>query len=59
MPVRYATTSQADLRSAVTALTESISPSTDFYTVLSHQQYQQASYKYDGYYLGYGAGTDD
>jgi len=22
----------------------------NFYTVLSHQQYQQSSYKYDGYY---------
>ncbi len=58
MPVRYATTSQADLRSAVQALTEAMDVETDFYTVLSHQQYQQASYKYDGYYLGYGAGTD-
>lgn len=58
MPVRYATTSQADLRSAVQALTEAIGPETDFYTVLSHQQYQQASYKYDGYYLGYGGGSD-
>lgn len=54
MPVRYATTSQADLRSAVLALTEAMSPEADFYTVLSHQQYQQSSYKYDGYYLGYG-----
>lgn len=58
MPVRYATTSQADLRSAVQALGDAMDADTDFYTVLSHQQYQQASYKYDGYYLGYGAGTD-
>ena len=58
MPVRYATTSQADLRSAVQAVTEAMNPETDFYTVLSHQQYQQASYRYDGYYLGYGAGQD-
>jgi cellulose biosynthesis protein BcsQ len=58
MPVRYATTSQADLRSAVQSLTEAMNPEADFYTVLSHQQFQQAAYKYDGYYLGYGGGVD-
>jgi capsular exopolysaccharide synthesis family protein len=58
MPVRYATTSQSDLRSAVQSLTEAMNPEADFYTVLSHQQFQQAAYKYDGYYLGYGGGVD-
>lgn len=46
MPVRYATTSQADLRSAYQALTESTGTATDVYTVLSHQVQQPTSYNY-------------
>jgi capsular exopolysaccharide synthesis family protein len=57
MPVRWATTNQADLRSAVQALRQAMNPEADFYTVLSHQQFQQSSYRYDGYYLGYGGGS--
>ena len=59
MMVRWATTNQGDLRQAVNGLREAITPETDFHTVLSHQQYRQASYRYDGYYAGYGATSGD
>lgn len=59
MMVRWATTNQGDLRQAVYGLREAMAPETSFHTVLSHQQYRQASYRYDGYYAGYGAGSDD
>lgn len=59
MMVRWATTNQGDLRQAVNGVREAMSPDTDFHTALSHQQYRQASYRYDGYYSGYGAESDD
>lgn len=52
--VRYATTSQSDLRSSTHAMLDAMAPKSDFYTVLSHHQYRQKGYKYDGYYLAYG-----
>lgn len=52
--VRYATTSQSDLRSSTHAMMDAMAPKSDFYTVLSHHQYRQKGYKYDGYYLAYG-----
>lgn len=46
MPVRYATTSQTDLRSAYRVLEESTDAATDIFTVLSHQAQHPTSYNY-------------
>ena len=54
LAVRYAATSQSDLRGAAASMMEAMRAEADIHGVLSHQQYRQEGYKYDGYYLAYG-----
>jgi len=55
MMVKWATTSQTDLRAAVQPLREAIKPGTALLPVLGQQELRRNTSRQDGYYTGYSA----